>query len=305
MDADMENVRAYEARETAWHLAEDLRGRKEFEALLADADRIRATARPSALWTWIAAHRLRVSALVALPAVCVLVFWLSTLTGTSAEYYETGVGEQRVVKLADQSIVNLNAATRLRVAYSRHLRSVELLGGEALFDVVHDTGRPFEVRADGGTTRAVGTRFDVRMRPGSTEVAVLSGAVDVSPPVDARTRKLVRVARGESVVYMPDGSVTVPTPLDQNRIAGWQAGKFVLSHATLREAVAESNRYNRTPVVLEAPQYGDRQISGIFRIGDVEAFVTALERALPLRAEHRKEQIVLLPGDRGDPAHAD
>src|SRR3569623_1080743 len=56
--------------------------------------------------------------------------------------YVTAPGEKRVVQLADGSRVDMNGATRLVVDGPRHAR---LDRGEALFTIVHDPARPFEV----------------------------------------------------------------------------------------------------------------------------------------------------------------
>ena len=63
-------------------------------------------------------------------AVCVSWYML---TGT--EKFETGVGEQRSVMLADGSRVTLNTASRLSVRLASNRRVIELLKGEALFEV--------------------------------------------------------------------------------------------------------------------------------------------------------------------------
>src|SRR5262249_41966887 len=58
-------------------------------------------------------------------------------------------------------------------------RAVRVTRGEALFDVAHDTARPFVVEARGMSARAVGTRFAVRGDAnGPGEVFVQEGRVD-------------------------------------------------------------------------------------------------------------------------------
>ncbi len=52
--------------------------------------------------------------------------------------------------------------------------------GEALFTVVHEANRPFEVVAGGERIRDLGTRFNVYAEPGRVVVAVLEGQVDVT-----------------------------------------------------------------------------------------------------------------------------
>src|SRR5688572_11221095 len=67
----------------------------------------------------------------------------------TTEVYVTGKGEHRRVALADGSIVDLNAESRLTVTLGRDGRRVEMQDGEAIFDVAHDVRRPFTVAAAG------------------------------------------------------------------------------------------------------------------------------------------------------------
>ena len=90
------------------------------------------------------------------------------LAGTTTLYvllqrgvYSTGSGEERTVTLEDASRIELNTRTRLQVRYSKGLRQVYLLEGQALFQVAKDSSRPFVVRTDSAQVRAVGTEFDV------------------------------------------------------------------------------------------------------------------------------------------------
>jgi len=95
--------------------------------------------------------------------------------------YATAKGERRSVRLEDGSLIVLNAASKVRVRYSRGRRDIALLRGEALFDVAKDAARPFVVRSEGLDVRAVGTSFSVsRLRGRPLEVYVAAGFVDVA-----------------------------------------------------------------------------------------------------------------------------
>jgi ferric-dicitrate binding protein FerR (iron transport regulator) len=56
-------------------------------------------------------------------------------------------------------------------------RDIELLSGQALFDVAKDPGRPFVVRSGGTEVRAVGTQFDVYKKHHGVVVTVIEGRV--------------------------------------------------------------------------------------------------------------------------------
>ena len=103
------------------------------------------------------------------------VWWLST----RYPIYTTDIGERRSLTLADGSTVDLNARSRIRIEFSGTERRVELLDGQALFQVSKDKTRPFIVRSGDATVRAVGTQFDVYRKAGGTTVTVLEGRVAV------------------------------------------------------------------------------------------------------------------------------
>src|SRR5258706_4382494 len=93
--------------------------------------------------------------------------------------YATALGEQRSVRFEDGSTVELNSRSKIRVKYSKQERDVELIEGQALFHVAHDTSRPFIVAVGATRVRAVGTLFDVYKRSNGTVVTVVEGRVAV------------------------------------------------------------------------------------------------------------------------------
>jgi transmembrane sensor len=93
--------------------------------------------------------------------------------------YATDIGERRSLTLADGSTVDLNARSKLRIEFSQHQRRVELLDGQALFQVAKDKNRAFIVHSGDATVRAVGTQFDVYRKADGTTVTVLEGRVAV------------------------------------------------------------------------------------------------------------------------------
>uniref|UniRef100_UPI00286D4D9E FecR family protein n=1 Tax=Phenylobacterium sp. TaxID=1871053 RepID=UPI00286D4D9E len=132
--------------------------------------------RPPARRGWIVAGGVAAAAAV---AIAVLPF--SALRPAPTQTYVTVKGEHRTVRLADGSVLDLNAGSALSVTLARRERQVILLQGEAVFDVAPDKARPFLIAAGDRTVRVVGTRFDVRRRDGQLSVTVERGLVEVRP----------------------------------------------------------------------------------------------------------------------------
>ncbi len=93
--------------------------------------------------------------------------------------YTTATGEQRQVRLADGSVVELGPRSAMAVTYEGGKRDIRLLAGHAFFAVMHDPARPFSVEAGGVRTTDLGTEFDIELQSEATSVALEQGSVQV------------------------------------------------------------------------------------------------------------------------------
>jgi transmembrane sensor len=152
---------------------------------------------------------------VAVPAAILsgVFAWLHFQSGI----YRTDVGEQRSITLADGSIIDLNAHSRIKVRLSKTERDVDLLEGQALFQVAHDTSRPFFVRSGSALVRAVGTLFDVYRKKNGITVSVIEGRVAVASSLPGSDGPVYPGVQTDAAV--PDSS-----------------SGFLRSHASLSEA---------------------------------------------------------------------
>ena len=285
MADDVEHEKAYESRELAWELAAELKDAASIQKLLRTADLLVARG-DSPSWS---AYRVLLSwpvlaTAVAVVGVGVLIpLWLARNAVTTSEY-ATAVGEQRTVTLSDHSTVVLNTGTHLRVEYSRALREVVLLQGEALFKATADPARPFRVRAQEGLTTVLGTEFAVRIEGAAVSVAVLSGSVSVVSGAQPGSVTGPAVIAGQRVSYSVGEPVSPPVAADIGVIRGWQSHRIVFSDVTLVAALKEYNRYVTVPIVLGNPELAQRHINGVFVMGDESAFLGALRQGLHLQA---------------------
>lgn len=101
------------------------------------------------------------------------------LTRPNYIVYETMAGQVENITLPDQSIVTLNANSRLRYDPDNFDQNrLLLLDGEAFFEVTK--GINFEVKTDQGTVRVLGTSFNIWNRNKLLDVVCYTGKVNVS-----------------------------------------------------------------------------------------------------------------------------
>lgn len=209
----------------------------------------------------------------------------------AADRFETGVGEMRTATLPDGSTVTLNTATEIAFAFTDGERRVNLLKGEAHFDVAHDTARPFRVAAGPMTVTAIGTAFDVAALPSRTAVTLIEGKVVVQ---SAASPEPTTLAPGEQLVVAADGFVKPKTVAKLDTALAWQRSLVDINDLTLADALAEVNRYSETKVTVRDASLKDRRVSGVFRTGDVEAVALALRTYFGLQIVSRSKTAIVL-----------
>lgn len=200
--------------------------------------------------------------------------------------YTTAHGEQRSIVLADGSRVMLNTDTILDVTLETRSRSVRLIKGEALFDVIHNAARPFLVHASGNVISDLGTRFDVDESSERTTVTVLEGSVNVEHGND-----VARLNPGQQLVA--GSGIWRRGTADPAMITAWSQGLLRFSDTPLAQAIADTNRYTREQLVISDARLNVIRVSGEFRIGNTQSFLRALQSAFPIRIEQNGQIIRL------------
>lgn len=245
------------------------------------------------------------AAIAAAAAVLIFVSPWSTTVLNRAQVYATSRGEQHSFKLADASVMHLNAESRVAVDYSGKLRRIVLLEGEALFIVAADSSRPFLVDAGSATVQAIGTQFNVYRRSHDTTVSVLEGAVRVvtkesdgaskAHSVSHSRKNMQNVLKVGEEARVDDGSdIVTRTAPDITRSVAWRQRRLVFRDDRLADVAKEFNRYNTTQVQVEGAAR-DKQLIGIFNADDPDSLLLFLAKDNTLRVEKLGERAVIYP----------
>jgi transmembrane sensor len=201
--------------------------------------------------------------------------------------FQTAIGEQAAVALPDGSSLDLNTNSRVWVDYTQSSRVIRLERGEAYFKVAHDTQRPFWVRAGNYWVRAVGTAFNVYLRPTGVEVTVSEGTVQVvnatandSPPSDAAsTLSAAAVTAGQQADA--HGRAEVIRALDSaqlSRLLAWRRSSLYFQDQPLGDVVDELMRYTTLKIEFDDDALRGLPVGGTFQTSPegVEALLALL-----------------------------
>jgi transmembrane sensor len=211
-----------------------------------------------------------------------------------ASTYSTEIGAREMVPLADGSKVELNTDTRIRTAVTKERRTVWLDRGEAYFEVVPDTNRPFIVLAGNRSVTVVGTKFAVRRDGDEVQVKVAEGMVHVDALDGPAPPTPTVVTRGDIAVTKGRAILVAERSLDEvQKELSWRQGLLSFDNWTLADAAREFNRYNRKKLIIGDAAAAGIHLGGSFEAGNVEAFARLLEQAYGLHAQIGNEQIVI------------
>ncbi len=179
------------------------------------------------------------------------------------------------VDLPDGSVVRLAANSALKTDFSSGHREVELLRGQAFFDVVHRNGDPFRVHTGDASVRVVGTRFNVDYLLGNTVVAVQEGAVRVSNRADIDG---VLLGPGQQVA-VADRNLIMTDVSDLEPVLSWMQGRLSVRNVRVDDLVTRlDNLADGRVVVLGS--IATRTISGSFPTTDIAGSVETIAAAV-------------------------
>lgn len=189
----------------------------------------------------------------------------------------TGTGEQRSLRLADNTVVRLNTHSAIDVKFDARERRVVLRDGEILVETAsHDDPRPFIVETRDGRMRALGTRFLVRREDDGTLLTVLQSAVAAHP----EQANEERIFQAGQQVLIQAGSLSHAQPVPMGADA-WTQGMLVVDNARLADVLTELARY-RPGYLAAAPDVANLRITGSFPLNDTDLALRALTPTLPV-----------------------
>ena len=190
------------------------------------------------------------------------------------------VGEQRQLALPDGSTINLNADSRVAVAFNDDERLIYLLHGDAHFQVAKDTARPFRVRYLDHEFVALGTAFTVNTRP-RLQLKVTEHQVRVD---DIRV-----IDEGHTVSHRDHWQLT--QSIENTR--DWRRGQLSFEQQPFKEILAQLQPYIEQPIYLMATGEGNELISGTLDLNQPEQALALVAAGMGLQVEHQNQMIRL------------
>ncbi|HBB77855.1 MAG TPA: DUF4880 domain-containing protein [Pseudomonas sp.] len=262
------HARAWRRAERAWHLSGQLP----------------ATSRER----WPSTRRRRFAVIGTAIAAC-LALIMVLLPWHGQGELANGKGAPRQIVLEDGSRVWLMGDSALRPHFSEHQRQLELLQGEAFFEVVPDASRPFLVRAGSNRVEVTGTAFSVSLQDTRFEVAVEHGSVRVEDP---RHKTLLK--GGERMHLDIRDNLLQRDRIAPERVATWRHQQLIAEDQSIGELLEQLRPHYPGWILLYDSGLAEEQVTGVYNLEDFEGALAALVQPYGGRVEHWSPYVLVI-----------
>jgi len=213
--------------------------------------------------------------------------------------YATAYGERKTITLPDQSIVMLNANSRLSLPASwpeGEARQVHLQG-EAYFSVRHTARhQPFQVHTpDGVQVEVLGTEFSVSDRGQENQVVLASGKVQVriAPEAGAGKEQQFLMQPGQLVAMSEKTRLVTRKAVDPQLYLSGTHNIVVFYNTSLAEIARLLAQDYGCQVVFADKELARRRLTASFQVSSLEELLETLAATLNLRMERQDKKIII------------
>ena len=202
-----------------------------------------------------------------------------------------GPGQWQTLQLADGSTLTLNGISAANLHFDQQQRRIELLQGEILVEVAHDSARPFIVQTPQGTLRALGTRFVVKREGDVTVLSMLQSRVAAH---SANAQETVEVDAGVQA-RMSSNQVRLSGRIDPASVnEAWRRHQLVVENRPLPEMLDEIARHRAGYLQFDRASLQNLRVSAVIPLDDSDQALQLLAQTLPIKVRHFTPWLLLV-----------
>ena len=222
------------------------------------------------------------------------VLWLAVyLAGNSTgEIKVVSIQSQQDVKkdtLPDGSVVTLNKHSSINYPnrFTNNIRPVNLQG-EAFFNVMPDTSKPFIIHVGDIQVEVVGTSFNIRSKGDTVEVIVETGIVRVT-----RRQQTVTLGAGEKTLVNDTDPLLQKQRNTDQLYNYYRSRKFICDNTPLwRLAEMLEEAYDVT-IEFERPELRNIPITTTFNNESLNNIFTVISETLDISVDMEQDTIII------------
>lgn len=203
-------------------------------------------------------------------------------------------GEYRLT-LSDGTHIVVNAMSSLRypIRFGTDKRTVELLSGEAYFEVNkvshHDTGLPFVVKTKEQVLTVLGTVFNINSYAADIVTTLVEGSVQLE-----NQQNKIRLVPTDQAIYREDEDRYDVHRVDPYYLTAWKDGKFAYEKGSIHRVMQDIARWYDVEVEY-AGSVQDIYFSGtVSRFEDLDKLLNTISLTGSIKFVREGRRIVVM-----------
>ena len=190
-------------------------------------------------------------------------------------------GETFSLSLSDGTKVYLNSQTALRypIAFNGNVRSVEILEGEAFFDVVEDISKPFQISINNQIIEVLGTSFNVSAYRDEDyiQTTLVEGKVKVYEATNPESSQII--LPNEQLTFDIQTGSYVKKKVNPINYTSWVDGIYYFEDTELQEIMKILSRWYNYEVFFSDTSLAETRYGGkIQRMESLNSLISMIER---------------------------
>lgn len=211
---------------------------------------------------------------------------------------ENPKGQKLTVFLSDGTKVVLNAGSKLSFTKPFHPeRRTVILQGEAFFEVVKDSLRPFQVVSDMITTTALGTSFNIAAYPNDQHihVSLTSGKVkvDYQQNIENQESEVYYLLPGEQLGYDKENQLLSKAPFDTDKVLAWKEGIIHLENKDQAAVIKTLERWYGVQIEIEGKSATAWSVTAKFNNQSLKSVLTSLSYTMGFEFEIKENHVLI------------
>ncbi len=204
----------------------------------------------------------------------------------------TTKGGKSEIILPDGSKVILNADSKLSYPkiFNDSIRHVNLIG-EALFDIEHDSSRPFIVDANEIKIKVLGTTFNVKSysKDKKIETTLISGKVELIKDEGVP----VELTPSQKGIFYKNKNKILIEEVNSSNIIAWNEGKLIFKNTSMSEVALDLERKYNVKFIINSQKLLDYEYTGTFDNLTINEVLDLLAISSPIKYSIQDEKVTL------------
>ncbi|MEJ2879944.1 FecR family protein [Pedobacter sp. GR22-6] len=208
----------------------------------------------------------------------------------------TAKGETYQVRLPDGSMVELNAASKIKypTSFAKLKNRSITLSGEAYFQVAKDKKHPFIVTTDNQEVTVLGTEFNIKAYDDDANIktTLLEGSVKVST-VDNSNSYPRTLVPGQQSTYSSSEGISIKE-VDTEEAVAWRNGFFIFDNENMETAMRKISRWYNVEIIFEQQELKKEIFGGsVSRSENITQLLRALSKAAKVNMKVEGKSIII------------